>query len=78
MNPYECMDTGVKWEFAVRPAKAKTFCCPAKANKKCHRCFESRADHEQYAVLCKLKAFLANSNNRIFKYTALYVNGKIH
>ena len=28
----------------------------------------------------KLKAFLANyhSNNRIFKYTALYVNGKIH
>ena len=26
----------------------------------------------------KLKALLANSNNRIFKYTALYVNGKIH
>ena len=74
MNPYECMDTGVKWE-AVRPAKAKTFCCPAKANVTDVLRAGLIMNNMQYF---KLKAFLANSNNRIFKYTALYVNGKIH
>ena len=61
--------------FAVRPAKAKTFCCPAKANVTDVLRAGLIMNNIQYF---KLKAFLANSNNRIFKYTALYVNGKIH
>ena len=74
MNPYECMDTGWSGRFTkgprvcyiVRPAKAKTFCCPAKANVTDVLRAGLIMNNMQYF---KLKAFLANSNNRIFKYS---------